>query len=95
MILPTPIPFSPSTAQYYYEWAKRVHDTLSRERMCVRLSEVGLAIEAKSLNSGQWMPIMLKSGGNQFASAEDRQLIYEMVTGAREIPEIIPTEVAP
>ena len=92
MIDPTPI--TTSTVHYYHNWAKRVHDTLSASTMCVRLSETGLAIETKSLNSGQWQPIMLPNTGNQFASQEDRQLIYEMVTGAREIPEIVAQEAA-
>jgi len=90
MIDPTPI--TTTTAHYYHSWAKRVHELLSRERLFVRLSEQGLAIESKSVNTGQWQPIMLPNTGNQFASAEDRLMVYEMVTGAREIPEPIVTE---
>lgn len=86
----TTVPITDTTAHYYDGWAKRVHELLSRERLFVRLSEQGLAIETKSVNTGQWMAIMLPTGGTQFASAEDRQLLYEMVTGMREIPEAAP-----
>lgn len=90
MTIPQPIPITESTAHYYSEWAKRVRSALIHANQIVRLSETGLAIEAKSLGSGQWQPIMLPNTGNQFASTEDRQLVYEMVTGAREIPEATP-----
>ncbi len=92
MSLPTPVPISESTAHYYHGWARRVRDILNRGTNISRLSPVGLAIEAKELDKGQWQPIMLPNTGTQFASQEDRQLVYEMVTGMREIPEPIMQE---
>lgn len=87
MIPIQPVPLSEETAQYHYGWARRVRSALLADNQLVRLSESGLAIEAKSLNSGQWQPIELPSRGSQFANTEDRLVIYEMVTGLREIPE--------
>lgn len=88
----TTIPLSQSTAQYWAMYAKRVRSAVLAANQIVRLSERDLSIEAKSLNTGQWMPIQLAGGGTQFASAEDRLVVYEMITGMREIPEIKPVE---
>ena len=90
----TPTPLSESTAHYYYAWARRVRDILNRGTNVARLSPVGLAIEAKELDRGSWQPIMLPNTGNQFASEQDRMTLFEMVTGAREIPEIVVQEAA-
>lgn len=87
-----PVPITPSTAHYYHGWARRVRDILNRGTNISRLSPVGLAIEAKELDKGQWQPIMLPNTGNQFASAEDRLLVFEMITGSREIPEAVKQE---
>ena len=81
-------PLSPSTEQYWALWAKRVRSAILAQNQVVRLSEHGLAIEAKSLNTGYWQPIMLPGGTDtQFANHEDRLTVYEMVVGLRPIPE--------
>lgn len=85
MIQPTPI--TDSTAQYHYAWARRARSALMRDGQACRLSPEGLAIEARSLHTNQWMPIQLQHMDTQFANTEDRLLIFEMVTGLREIPE--------
>ncbi len=88
-----PVPLSESTEQYYAQWAKRVKYALNNPAHAIRLPEAGLAIEVKQLDRSEWQPIMLPNGDTQFASAQDREVLFEMVTGAREIPEAKPQTV--
>ena len=64
-----------------------MRSALVNDGQACRLSPVGLAIEAKSLRTNEWQPILLPNNDTQFANTEDRLVIYEMVTGLREIPE--------
>lgn len=84
-----PVPIREDTAQYYHNWARRVRDILLRDKLDCRLAPEGLAIEAHSVGRAVFQPIMLPNTGTQFANSEDRQLVYDMVMGRREIPEAV------
>ena len=59
------------------EWIERVNLALQRDGNAYRAS-VGepFTIEAQSLNDPElWLPIMLHTGGNTFATAADRDAV--------------------
>lgn len=94
MNTPDPTPFTDSTAQYHYGWCRRVRSALLHDGQACRLSQAGLSIEAKSLHTNQWQPIMLPNGGTQFYSVDDRLRMFAMVTGHQPIPELVAKEEA-
>ncbi len=88
------VPLTPSTEAYLCNWARRVKYALNNPVHQIRLSEQGLAIEVRSDSTRVWQPIMLPGiGGTGFASDADRLIMFEMVTGRREIPENKPQEI--
>jgi len=55
-------------------WADNVREASRRDGNAIRAGE-GNTIEGQSINTGQWMPIMLRNGGTAFASADDRDQV--------------------
>jgi hypothetical protein len=57
------------------DWVARVAPAVARDGQAVRLGN-GPSIEAKSLQTNQWMPIMLPSNGSTFTSLSDREKVF-------------------
>jgi hypothetical protein len=59
-------------------WADNVREASRRDGNAIRAG-TGNTIEGQSINTGQWMPITLRSGGIAFATAEDRDQVLAKI----------------
>jgi len=62
-------------------WADNVREASLRDGNAIRAG-AGNTIEGQSINTGQFMPILLKSGGVAFASAADRDAVLAHILRA-------------
>jgi hypothetical protein len=67
-------------------WASRVKSAVALNGEALRANPVDLSIEAKSLRTNVWQPIMLPGNGTRFATEADLKAVLAMVVGEAEIP---------
>lgn len=60
-------------------WIAAVAGALAREGNAYDLSADAQSILVHSINTGQWMPLNLPSGGHRFATAEDGRATYTAI----------------
>lgn len=67
-----------TAAEILPHWPAAVRQAARRDGVAIRAG-AGNSIEAQSINTGEWMPILLKNGGTAFATAEDRDQILNQI----------------
>lgn len=75
-------PKPPITAdQIPIQWIEDVRAAVQRDGQPLRAHATLPMIEAKSLRTNQWMPLMLHGSGTLFASTEERDRVLKEIVG--------------
>ncbi len=60
-------------------WINRVRKAIRTEGLATRSGPNDLSIQAKSLRTNEWAPIMTVRNGTQFVSAEERDEVLRLI----------------
>ncbi len=69
------------------EWLRMMRALIQKEGMPLRVHATLPMIEGKGTNTNRWQPINIPQSFVLFDSEADRDAIFQMLVGEREIPE--------